>query len=171
PCTRPRLLPPYLSLVDNQVKPPPTGPEFDILQPGALDPNMPAHGGREELAPYPDWTARYLVHKDQTQRSFVLANGDLSGSWPVHVREAEDSAAAGVGSERLVSLDQRPTIWYDSRAADNLFDFVKGSPMPIIEYGSLDPGPGQSPLIPDDAHQPSLAYVPYLMTGDRYYAE
>ena len=33
------------------------------------------------------------------------------------------------------------------------------------------PGPGQIPLIPDNAHQPSLAYVPYLLTGDRYYAE
>ena len=43
--------------------------------------------------------------------------------------------------------------------------------MPIREYGSLTPGPGQSPLIPDNAHQPSIAYVPYLLTGDRYYAE
>ena len=43
--------------------------------------------------------------------------------------------------------------------------------MPIIEYTTTTPGPGQSPLIPDNAHQPSLAYVPYLLTGDRYYAE
>ena len=28
-----------------------------------------------------------------------------------------------------------------------------------------------SRLIPDNAHVPSLAYVPYLMTGDRYYAD
>lgn len=27
------------------------------------------------------------------------------------------------------------------------------------------------PLIPDNAHVPSLAYVPYLITGDRYYAD
>jgi hypothetical protein len=164
-----RILPPYLPLVDNQIGVP-TGVEFDILNSGALDRNMPAHGGRPELAPYPDWTARYLVHKDQTQRSYVLANGDLSGSWPIHVREASGSATPGVGAERFVSLDQRPTLWYDSRANPD-FDFIKGGPMPIREYGSLDPGPGQSPLIPDDAHQPSLAYVPYLLTGDRYYAE
>jgi hypothetical protein len=164
-----RILPPYLSLVDNQVSVP-TGVDFGILKSGALDSNMPAHGGRAELAPYPDWTARYLVHKDQTQRSYVLANGDLSGSWPVHVRETPGSATSGVGSERLPSLDQRPTLWYDSRANPD-FDFVKGGPMPIREYGSLDPGPGQSPLIPDNAHQPSIAYVPYLLTGDRYYAE
>src|SRR5262249_42339753 len=118
-----RILPPYLALVDNQVSAP-TGVDFDILQAGALEPHMPAHGGRAELAPFPDWTARYLVHKDQTQRSFVLANGDLSGSWPIHVREAEGSAKAGVGAERLVSLDQRPTLWYDHRAKPD-YDFVK----------------------------------------------
>jgi len=165
-----RALPPYLPLVANLVTAP-SGANFDILQPGALVANMPDHGGRQELAPYPDWTARYLVHRDQTQRAFVLANGDLSGSWPVHVREAESAINAGVGAERLVSLDQRPTIWYDSRAKNNGLDFVHGSPMPIIEYGSTVPGPGQSPLIPDNAHQPSIAYVPYLLTGDRYYAE
>jgi hypothetical protein len=165
-----RALPPYLPLVANLVTAP-TGANFDILQRGALTANMPDHGGRQELAPYPDWTARYLVHRDPTQRAFVLANGDLSGSWPVHVREAESAINSGVGSERLVSLDQRPSIWYDSRAKNNGLDFVHGSPMPIIEYGSTVPGAGQSPLIPDNAHQPSIAYVPYLLTGDRYYAE
>jgi hypothetical protein len=163
-------VPPYLSLVANEVSAP-TGASFAILKAGALDTNMPAHGGRAELAPYPDWTARYLVHRNQTQRAFVLAHGNLSGSWPVHVREAEGSAKSGVGAERLVSLDQRPTLWYDSRAQSAYLEYIKGSPMPIREYGSLTPGPGQSPLIPDTAHQPSLAYVPYLLTGDRYYAE
>ena len=165
-----RILPPFLGIVANQVSTP-GGANFDILKSGALDSNMPAHGGRAELAPYPDWTARYLVHKNQTQRSYVLANGDLSGSWPIHVREAEGSAKSGLGTERLVSLDQRPTLWFDRRAQGNGVDYIKGTPMPMVEYGTITPGPGQSPLIPDNAHQPSIAYVPYLMTGDRYYAE
>jgi len=163
-------LPPYLSLIANLVSSP-TGVNYDILQAGALDTNMPDHSGRQEIAPYPDWTARYLVYKNQTQRAFVLANGDLSGSWPVHVREAENSLKTGVGPERLVSLDQRPTLWYDARAQGSGYDYVHGTPLPIVEYGSTTPGPGQSPLIPDNAHQPSIAYVPYLLTGDRYYAE
>ncbi len=163
-------LPPFLSIVTNVVSAP-EGASYDILKHGALNTNMPAHGGRAELAPFPDWTARYLVHRNRTQRAFVLANGDLSGSWPIHVREAEGSLKPGVGGERYVSLDQRPTIWYDSRAKDAGYDYIKGTPLPIREYGSLTPGPGQSPLIPDTAHQPSLAYVPYLLTGDRYYAE
>lgn len=165
-----RALPSFLSLVSNEVNSA-AGPEFDILHAGALNVNMPEHGGRPEVAPYPDWVARYLVHKNQTQRRFVLANGDLSGSWPVHVREPEGGPHSGVGVERVVSLDQRPRIWFDGRARDDRFDYIKGGPMPLREYGSVTPGPGQSPLIPDNAHQPSLAYVPYLLTGDHYYAE
>jgi hypothetical protein len=165
-----RILPPYLSMVSNVVSSP-TGAAFDLLGAGALDPDMPAHGGRAELAPYPDWTARYLVHKNATQRSYVLANGDLSGSWPIHVREAETSTKPGVGSERFVSLDQRPTFWYDARAQSVGNDFVRGTPLPIREYSGATPTALQTALTPDNAHQPSIAYVPYLLTGDRYYAE
>ena len=163
-------LPPYSPVVANIVNSP-TGATYDILQNGALNANMPEHGGRPELAPYPNWTARYLVYRNPTQRAFVLANGDLAGSWPVHVREAENSTKSGVGAERIVSINQRPTLWLDDRAQSAGYDYVKGTPLPIREYGSTVPGPGQSPLIPDTAHQPSLAYVPYLITGDRYYAE
>ena len=91
-----RALPPYLSLVTNLVSTP-TGANYDILREGALTPNMPDQGG-PDAAPFPDWTARYLVHKDARQRAFVLANGDLSGSWPVHVREAETARPAVSGS-------------------------------------------------------------------------
>ena len=165
-----RALPAYLSIVTNLVSTP-TGASYDILREGALTANMPSQDGRQELAPFPDWTARYLVHKHATQRAFVLANGDLSGSWPVHVREGENNSARGVGSERLISLDQRPTLWYDARAQSGGFDYVKGTPLPLVEYRSTVPGAGQTALIPDNAHQPSLAFVPYLLTGDRYYAE
>src|SRR4051812_49430388 len=176
-----RALPPYLPLVGTQVDLIPADGSYDILRSGTLDPNMPAHGGNPDLAPFPDWAARYLVHKDPVQRAFVLANGDLAGSWPVHVREPESGTHSGVGPERFISLNQRPTVWYDVRSQsewapspsdpDYANYFIKGTPLPIREYGSTDPGPGQSPLIPDNAHQPSLAYIPYLLTGDRYYAE
>lgn len=80
---------------------------------------------RDDIAgPLPASTARYLVHRNPRQRGFVLAQGDLSGSWPVHRRDAQNNIS-GVGSRRS----------------------------------------------PDAAAQPSLAFVPYLLTGDRYYAE
>ena len=129
-----RALPKFLSIVTNVVSAP-TGARYEILREGALTANMADQRGRQELAPFPDWTARYLVHKHATQRAFVLANGDLSGSWPVHVREADDSATSGVGSERLLSLDQRPTCWYDARAEAGGLDHVQGTPLPLAKTG------------------------------------
>ena len=170
-----KALPRYLPLVadrEDQVE----GDGFDILREGALQTYMPGHSGRPELAPYPDWAARYLVHKRPSQKAFVLAHGDLSGSWPIHVREPEAGEQSGVGAqERLVSLDQRPLVWLNWNARDLAqygFDYIKGLPLPLsIGQAEADPGSGQSPLNPDNAHQPSIAYVPYLLTGDRFYAE
>jgi hypothetical protein len=168
---RAKALPAYLASVVTNVVNTPIAANFGILKSGALDPIMSDHAGRAELAPLPDWTARYLVHKDPAQRAFVLANGDLAGSWPIHVREAENSPRRGLGTERLVSLDERPNLWLDERAQGDGRDYIGGTPLPMREYGTDIPAAGQSPLLPDNAHQPSIAFVPYLLTGDRYYAD
>lgn len=126
------------------------GPDFDILGRGSLHPWMWDHGGRPELAPRPDWTARYLAHRDPGQLAYVLAHGDLAGSWPIHVRGRDGS---------LVRIEERPDYWIDSRWRENGLDGPGGN---LWETGALQP---------DIAHQPSLALVPYLLTGDRYYAD
>jgi hypothetical protein len=156
PFFRAKALPRYLALAANRVAKP-EGPDFDILQKGHLHPDMRDHGGRPELAPYPDWTARYIADRDPTQGRYVRAHGDLAGSWPVHIQEAEDGKYKGLGRGRLVSIDERPNFWLDSRADPD------GRPR-----GDLT---ALGPLAPDNAHVPSLAYVPYLITGDRYYAD
>jgi hypothetical protein len=171
-------LPRYLSSVANTVNPisggPPTAypwatqPRFNILQGGDLDYYMPDHGGRPELGPYPAWVATYLVHQNPLELAYLLKNGDLAGSWPVHVQEPD---ASGGPSGALVSIDQRPNYWLDPRAA--VGNKPAGTPLPdpqYIHFGPTDPVL-QSPLVPDNAHVPSLAYAPYLSTGDRYYAD
>src|SRR5262249_37758322 len=129
---------------------------FDILESGALDQIMGAHGGRAELAPLPDWTARYLVKKNVTQGQFVMANGDLAGSWPIHVREPDNAVLSGLGTEHLISVDQEPNAWLAAQGAGTL----KGSPMPMPEYGSGIPDPGQSPPGPPHAPVPDLPFRP-----------
>lgn len=142
-------LPEYLSTV---AKPGPTltAPRYGILQFGDLTVPMNAHGGRPEIAPYPDWTAHYIVHKDSASRAYMLRHGELAGSWGVHVREPDGRS--------LVSIEARPTYWLDRRAAENEFEGPKNG-----LKGRAEPG--------DLAHQPSLAYVPYLVTGDRFFAD
>lgn len=123
-------------------------PEFDLLGPGDLNPYMGSPGGRPEIAPYTDWTARYLVYRRPRQADYLLRLGDLAGSWPIHLREPSTG--------RLVSLAERPNFWFDSRGEDH---------MRSANWGG-------SPLVPDNAHVPGgLALIPYLLTGDRYYAD
>jgi hypothetical protein len=157
PFTEAHALPRYMSSVTKDVNPS-TGPKFDILNCGDLAPGMSMVGGRPEIAPYPDWAARYLVHHDPTQKRYVLANGDLAGSWPVHIRNPDGS---------LISIDQRPNYWLDPR----WFPWGDGpGGLDKPKVNRLD-GVNTGPLKPDMAHQPSLAYIPYLVTGDRYYAD
>lgn len=121
---------------------------FDLLGPGDLNPYMGSPGGRPDVAPYTDWTARYLVHRRPEQLEYLLRTADLAGSWPIHLREPDDG--------RLVSLSERPNFWFDSRGEDH---------MRSAHWGG-------SPLSPDNAHVPGgLALVPYLVTGDRHYAD
>jgi hypothetical protein len=149
-------VPRYLPLVSQEISRG-SPAKFGPMQIGDLHFDMRDHGGRPELAPYPDWTARYLAHRSPEQQRYVLANGDLAGTWPVHLREPEDGRLKGVGSGRLISIDERPKFWLDSRNA--------AGEKPA---GDLD---ATGPYAPDNAHVPSLAFVPYLVTGDRFYAD
>lgn len=125
-----------------------SGPGYGIMERGEVSfADMGGTGGRPEIAPYPDWAARFLLRPGSTARSATLRTGDLAGSWPVHARNADGS---------FVSIDSRPNYWLDYRNGDSAFSM-----------GDYPPGP----LKPEQNHVPSLAYIPYLATGDRYHAD
>ena len=131
----------------------PVSSETDILQRGYLTAYMPTTGGRPEIGPYPRWTAAYLMTMTPRLRQVVLESGDLAGSWPIHVRNAR--------TRRLLTIDERPDFWLDERGKDR----------PGWQP-DRSPRPASAPrLVPDCAHQPSLAYIPYLLTGDFYCLE
>ena len=74
-----RALPEFLPSVASPARPiTDKSAEFGILGFGALMLPMNAHGGRPELAPYPDWTAQYLVHK----KPISARSSCGTASWP-----------------------------------------------------------------------------------------
>jgi hypothetical protein len=129
------------------------GPDWEILGRGPLTAYMPTTGGRPEIAPYPTWTVRCLLDREPASKQFVFASGDLAGSWPIHVRARRTG--------RIMTIDQRPKFWLDPRGDDK----------PDWKPDRHAPAADQVRLTPDLAHQGSLAYVPYLFTGDYYYLE
>jgi hypothetical protein len=140
------------------------GAETDIMGSGSLTKYMPTTGGRSEIGPYPNWTVQYLLSMDPRAKAVVLGNGDLAGSWPIHVRSSRTG--------RILTLDERPKFWINGyREGDK--------ERPLWQPDRKAPPPRKTPdgkedpyyLSPDVAHVGSFAYVPYLVTGDYYYLE
>ncbi|HUW82091.1 MAG TPA: Calx-beta domain-containing protein, partial [Phycisphaerae bacterium] len=131
----------------------------DIMDNGIISTYFPATGGREDLGPYPTWAARYLLTMDNRMRDITLSCGDLSGSVPIHLRESDSLRPSYL---HPINIDDRPTVWsgwwdYEWQDAEDKL------PAPI--------GTTSSEWSVDKAHQPSLACIPYLVTGDFYYLE
>ena len=118
-----------------------------------IETSMPTTGGRQDIGLLPTWTAQFLVSQNQDAFDSMMLRADASGSIPWHfVDEATGT---------YVSVFDHPDLWIDSRQTsgpDALADPV----------GDLKTETG---WIPDRAHQPSLSYVPYLVTGDKYQLE
>ena len=107
---------------------------------------MPAGGARPDIGALPRWAARYVLSMDSRAKQATLGTGSLAGSWSIHYRDRD--------TDLPVSIESYPDLGL--LAADDGFPACSGC---------------DSPYTPDSAHQPSLAYLPYVVTGDRYYLE
>ena len=121
---------------------------------------MPTTGGREDIGLLPAWSAVYLLSMDARAKMVTLGNGDLSGSWSMHYRDKL--------TDRPISIVDFPYMTLLGRSGDTLNPVTK-------KYESFPAcatsGGCTTPFTHDTSHQPSLAYLPYLVTGDYYYLE
>jgi hypothetical protein len=124
---------------------------------------MPGTGGRPDLGPLPRWAVRYLLSMDERGKTVTMGTADQAGSFRIHIRDPK--------TDLPISLDDYPEATVRS---------VKGSYIgctscPKAEYIGLEERlPYSNNAVythADTAHQPSLAYLPYLVTGDYYYLE
>lgn len=115
---------------------------------GNITPTMPDTGGRDDIGIIPQWTARYLMTSDDRSRYVVLKNGEIAGYIPWHFWDNR--------TQQPALHKDYPQAWIDGRAT------IEKNGMPPYNFSNTR-------WIPDVAHEPSLAYVPYIITGDRYY--
>lgn len=123
-----------------------------VMDNGTVDTHMPDTGGRMDIGPLPMWSVIDLVDASEDSRKVVMANGDAAGSVPWHLRDRKTG--------QPFSIDAHPDLWLDPRGEDS----VKG----ILPEPFSDELHGWTM---DDAHQPSLSYLPYLLTGSQYYRD
>ncbi len=110
-----------------------------------LQPNFGSTGGRWDIGPLPRWTALYLVTQDQRAYESMMANADAAGAVPVHYRNEN--------TDLPINTIDNPNLTVYTYSAN-----VPKSADPTI-------------WSPDTAHQASFTYVPYLLTGDRFYLD
>ncbi len=119
------------------------------LSSGSVTMAMPTTGGRLDIGPLPTWAVVDLLNGNATSRKLLMANADAAGAIPWHLRERATSLPP--------TTDAHPDVWLDPRGGVNL----------LTEFFE----PGNQGWEIDDAHQPSLTYLPYVITGSQYYRD
>jgi hypothetical protein len=134
-----------------------------ITEPGAVgmaNPYMPSTGGRNDIGLLPAWSADYLLSMDKRAKTVTLGTADLAGSWSAHYRDKQTG--------RPISLLDYPYMTILGHFGDTYNPTTKRT-----EAFPACAGDGRcaTPNTHDSSHQPNLAYLPYLVTGDYYYLE
>lgn len=148
-----------------------------LLRTGTYAATMGEAGGRPELGLFSGWDVLYLYTGDQGLLNLVLDNAAAAANAPIHVREddparmfPQGSSAAAFGHP--VSDDSRPALhaWRLTSGADAMTPVGFASALPR-NSGSAGNSRHVTYWSVDISHQPSMAFLPYLLTGDWYYLE
>ncbi|MES2948763.1 MAG: hypothetical protein V4858_09495 [Pseudomonadota bacterium] len=119
---------------------------------------MPTAGGRPDIGPLPTWSVLYLLSMDKRAKKAMLVTADGAGSWPIHYRDET--------TDFPVRLDNAI-----NKNISTHMNMAHLGPLPVPRCANNNYTLCATPMAPDTAHQPSLVYLPYLVTGDHYYLE
>lgn len=143
----------YLALLGNG--------KFVPMGAGVIGEKFGAQGGRPEIGPLPSWYAAYLLSQDVRAKKIMLAIADRAGSF--HNTHRRDTSG-GPGTGRPLDVIHFP----DSTLLGTSADSKNGATGQAEKFPALVT---TSPYSVDASHQPSFAYLPYLVTGDLFYLE
>lgn len=136
------------------------GPRTEPMGVGAALAAMPTTGGRGDIGLQPAWAVGWLLSQDARARTVTLGTADLAGSWSMHYRDRRTGLP--------VSLLDYPYMTRVGNPGDTLNPATrKREAFPACAGKDACRTPNQH----DISHQPNLAYLPYLLTGDHYYLE
>jgi hypothetical protein len=131
-----------------------TGP----MKIGPLMAYMPTAGGRGDIGPLPSWSVMYLLSMDKRAKDAMMAAADGSGTWPIHFRDEKTGFPVRTDNEA-------------NKRISTHMNLAHNGPLPVPRCVNNNGAMCDSPYAPDTAHQPSISYLPYLVTGDYFYLE
>jgi len=130
------------------------GEGFGILENAGIAWYMGMTGGRNEIGPTTQTNTIWLLTQDENAQAFALAQADAAGSIPWHFFEPRSG---------YLTATRYPTLWTDERAAREGLRPLTQQVKPYTKDCSC--------FYLDAAHEPDLTFVPYIMTGERYYLD
>jgi hypothetical protein len=119
---------------------------------------MGTTGGRADIGSLPSWSVMWLLSMDKRARDVMMAAADGSGSWSIHLRDENTDYPVRTDNEKNSQITTHGNL-------------VTRGPLAVPRCVNNDNTLCSSPYAHDTAHQPSLAYLPYMVTGDYYYLE
>lgn len=141
------LLPHYDEAVTGGFTPASAPSNYAPMGLAGVYPSMPDGGERPDIGPLTECQADYICTGRASALSTLLAQAEASGTIPWHLRDERTGAP-------LDTVAYPKATMYEPNGAS---PFIPRAP--------------NTPINPDPAHEPALAYVPFLLTGDPYYLE
>ncbi len=140
------LLPHYDNNVNRGSAHPLRQQSYEIMGLAGIIRSMGSTGERPDIGPVTEAQGEFICTGNKGALETLLAQGESAGTWPWHYRDENT-----------------------------------GAPIDLIRYtnaSAYSPDTGNpylartnSGLHPDTPHQPALAYLPFLLTGDPYFLE
>jgi len=134
-----------------------TDKNTEIMEVGPINKAMGTTGGRPDIGPLPSWYVMYLLSADKRPRDVMMAAAEGSGSWSIHYRDENTGYPVRTDNEKNKNISTHMNL-------------SNKGPLPVPRFAT-GKGTLSTPLSNDTAHQPSFAYLPYLLTGDYYFLE
>ena len=135
---------------------------FAPMGSGTVDYAMSNVGDRDDIGPLPKWSVDYLLSQDYYAYKIMMANGDAASSFRVHYRLKS--------TQKMPSIFNIPEISH-IRALKNYQYTSKQCEENFGEYDQNYYIKCGTHLYAERNHQPSLNYLPYIVSGDYYQLE
>lgn len=132
-------------------------PDWDIpFGPRGVTRYMPTTGGRADIGPATTWQAAWMITGDPRAAELAIGQAEAAGAVPWNFWEE----ATGT----WIAVDRYPRLWTDVRNVTG----TPGDPRSLALTHHF-PGPDEvGGWRADEAHQPDLCSVPFLLTGQRW---
>lgn len=120
---------------------------YKIMGLAGLTAYQPTTGEREDIGLLTERQALFVCTEGADALAATKAQAEAAGTMPWHMRDEQTGAP-------ISFLEYPNASWY--------YDSRRGSPHILAP---------ESPVTIDSAHQPAVAYLPFLLTGDPYFLE